>query len=169
LGSAYKLSTVLSLFANQSFAALQKMQIVGSGGQTCHRTKHREVHRAVAVFRDRTHALGAAVPVWRRRPYRPPTVTEGLNTAASDVHYLYNDLLDYYENGIAGGIDAYSAKALARAWKAEWFSWWLSSQMHRYPDQSEFNLRMQIAELEFLRSNNAAQQVMAENYVGLTY
>jgi p-hydroxybenzoate 3-monooxygenase len=49
----------------------------------------------------------------------PPTVAEGLNTAASDVHSLYNDLLDYYENDIAGGIDAYSAKALARVWKAE--------------------------------------------------
>ena len=99
----------------------------------------------------------------------PPTGAKGLNTAASDVHYLYNALRDYYENGSAQGIDSYSAKALARVWKAERFSWWFSSLMHRYPDQSAFDHRIQVAELEFLRSNAAAQQAMAENYVGLPY
>lgn len=99
----------------------------------------------------------------------PPTGAKGLNTAASDVHYLYNGLRDYYENGSEAGIDAYSQKALSRVWKAERFSWWFSSLMHRYPDQSEFDLKMQVAELEFLRSNKAAQQAMAENYVGLPY
>lgn len=99
----------------------------------------------------------------------PPTGAKGLNTAASDVHYLYNGLRDFYENKSTDGIDAYSAKALARVWKAERFSWWFSSLMHRYPDQSEFDLKMQIAELEFLRSNKAAQKAMAENYVGLPY
>ena len=85
------------------------------------------------------------------------------------MHYLYNGLRDYYENDSTDGIDSYSAKALARVWKAERFSWWFSSLMHNYPDQSEFDLKMQIAELEFLRSNGAAQQAMAENYVGLPY
>ena len=66
-------------------------------------------------------------------------------------------------------LKSYSEKALARVWKAERFSWWFSSLMHSYPDQSEFDLKMQIAELEFLRSNRAAQQAMAENYVGLPY
>lgn len=99
----------------------------------------------------------------------PPTGAKGLNTAASDVHYLFNGLCDYYENDSTDGIDTYSAKALARVWKAERFSWWFSSLMHRYPDQSEFDLKMQIADLEFLRSNKAAQQAMAENYVGLPY
>ena len=99
----------------------------------------------------------------------PPTGAKGLNTAASDVHYLYNGLRDYYENGSSEGIDSYSEKALSRVWKAERFSWWFSSLMHRYPDQSEFDLKMQVAELEFLRSNKAAQQAMAENYVGLPY
>lgn len=99
----------------------------------------------------------------------PPTGAKGLNTAASDVHYLYEALRDFYENNSTDGIDAYSAKALARVWKAERFSWWFSSLMHRYPDQSEFDLKMQIAELEFLRSNKAAQKAMAENYVGLPY
>ena len=99
----------------------------------------------------------------------PPTGAKGLNTAASDVHYLYNGLRDYYENDSTAGIDSYSAKALARVWKAERFSWWFSSLMHRYPDQSAFDHRIQVAELEFLRSNDAAQQAMAENYVGLPY
>ena len=99
----------------------------------------------------------------------PPTGAKGLNTAASDVHYLYHALWGYYQDGSEDGIDAYSAKALARVWKAERFSWWFSSLMHRYPDQSEFDLKMQIAELEFLRSNAAAQRAMAENYVGLPY
>lgn len=99
----------------------------------------------------------------------PPTGAKGLNTAASDVHYLYNGLCDFYENGSTNGIDNYSQKALARVWKAERFSWWFSSLMHTYPDQSEFDLKMQVAEIEFLRSNKAAQQAMAENYVGLPY
>ncbi|ASJ73200.1 4-hydroxybenzoate 3-monooxygenase [Granulosicoccus antarcticus] len=99
----------------------------------------------------------------------PPTGAKGLNTAASDVHYLYNGLREFYEKGSEEGIDTYSEKALKRVWKAERFSWWFSSLMHRYPDQSEFDLKIQVAELEFLRSNKAAQQAMAENYVGLPY
>ncbi len=99
----------------------------------------------------------------------PPTGAKGLNTAASDVHYLYDALRDFYENGSEVGIDAYSEKALARVWKAERFSWWFSSLMHRYPDQSAFDLKIQVADLEFLRSNKAAQKAMAENYVGLPY
>ena len=99
----------------------------------------------------------------------PPTGAKGLNTAASDVHYLYHALRGFYESGDENGIETYSQKALARVWKAERFSWWFSSLMHRYPDQSEFDLKMQIAELEFLRSNEAAQKAMAENYVGLPY
>ncbi len=99
----------------------------------------------------------------------PPTGAKGLNTAASDVHYLYHALRDFYENDSEAGINAYSAKALARVWKAERFSWWFSSLMHRYPDQSVFDLKIQVADLEFLRSNKAAQRAMAENYVGLPY
>ncbi|MFK7880814.1 4-hydroxybenzoate 3-monooxygenase [Roseobacter sp.] len=99
----------------------------------------------------------------------PPTGAKGLNTAASDVHYLYEALRGYYETSSADGIDAYSAKALARVWKTERFSWWFSSLMHRYPGQTAFDHRIQVAELEFLRSNEAAQKAMAENYVGLPY
>lgn len=99
----------------------------------------------------------------------PPTGAKGLNTAASDVHYLYEGLRSYYDTGSTDGIDSYSRNALSRIWKAERFSWWFSSMMHRYPDQSEFDLKMQVADLDFLRSNKAAQKAMAENYVGLPY
>jgi p-hydroxybenzoate 3-monooxygenase len=99
----------------------------------------------------------------------PPTGAKGLNTAASDVHYLYNSLRDFYETGSSEGIDSYSQNALARIWKAERFSWWFSSLLHRFPDQSDFDLKMQRAEIDFLRTNKAAQKAMAENYVGLPY
>ena len=99
----------------------------------------------------------------------PPTGAKGLNTAASDVHYLFEALCDFYEDGSYQGIDEYSQKALARIWKAERFSWWFSSLLHRFPDQSEFDLKMQRAEIDFLRTNMAAQKAMAENYVGLPY
>ncbi|MEM8837168.1 MAG: 4-hydroxybenzoate 3-monooxygenase [Pseudomonadota bacterium] len=99
----------------------------------------------------------------------PPTGAKGLNTASSDVHYLIEGIRQYYDTGSTEGIDAYSEKALARIWKAERFSWWFSSLLHRYPDQSEFDLKMQQAEIDFLHANEAAQKAMAENYVGLPY
>ncbi|OAN79169.1 4-hydroxybenzoate 3-monooxygenase [Jannaschia sp. EhC01] len=99
----------------------------------------------------------------------PPTGAKGLNTAASDVHYLFEGLKIFYKNGTKDGIDAYSEKALARVWKAERFSWWFTSMMHRFPDQTAFDLKMQIADLEFLRGSASAQKAMAENYVGLPY
>ncbi|RYH03136.1 4-hydroxybenzoate 3-monooxygenase [Salipiger sp. IMCC34102] len=99
----------------------------------------------------------------------PPTGAKGLNTAASDVHYLFNGLRDFYNKGDSTGIDSYSERALARVWKAERFSWWFSTLIHRFPDRSDFDARMQMAEMAFLRENDAAQQAMAENYVGLPY
>jgi len=99
----------------------------------------------------------------------PPTGAKGLNTAASDVHYLYNALRDFYEHGSETGIDSYSEKAIRRVWKAERFSWWFSSLLHRYPEQSKFDRKIQMSEIEFLHENEAAQKAMAQNYVGLPY
>lgn len=99
----------------------------------------------------------------------PPTGAKGLNTAASDVHYLYHALVHYFQKGDASGIDAYSDRALARVWKAERFSWWMTNLLHRFPHQDAFDLKMQEAEVEFLRSNPTAQSVLAQNYVGLPY
>jgi p-hydroxybenzoate 3-monooxygenase len=99
----------------------------------------------------------------------PPTGAKGLNTAASDIHYLYNGLVQVYHDGDSQGIDTYSQKALARVWKAERFSWWMTNLLHRFPDQSEFDIKMQQADIAFLRDNKAAQAVLAQNYVGLPY
>jgi len=99
----------------------------------------------------------------------PPTGAKGLNLAASDVHYLYGGLKQFYATGTTDGIDAYSERALRRVWKAERFSWWFTSLMHRFPDQTGFDRRMQRAEIDFLKTNRAAQTAMAENYVGLPY
>ena len=99
----------------------------------------------------------------------PPTGAKGLNTAASDVHYLFAGLSAYYADGDRSKLDGYSANALSRVWKAVRFSWWFSALLHRFPEQTEFDRKIQIAELDFLRSNRAAQQTLAENYVGLPY
>jgi p-hydroxybenzoate 3-monooxygenase len=99
----------------------------------------------------------------------PPTGAKGLNTAASDIHYLYTGLVQHYLHNDSNGLDTYSQKALSRIWKAERFSWWMTNLLHRFPDQSAFDIKMQRADLEFLRDNDAAQTVLAENYVGLPY
>lgn len=99
----------------------------------------------------------------------PPTGAKGLNTAASDVNYLYRGLVQFYHEGDPEGIDRYSEKALLRLWKAERFSWWFSGLLHRYPHQSAFDLKMQQADLAFLRDNESQQRAFAENYVGLPY
>ncbi|MEP2031275.1 MAG: 4-hydroxybenzoate 3-monooxygenase [Paracoccaceae bacterium] len=99
----------------------------------------------------------------------PPTGAKGLNTAASDIHYLFHGLLDYYQFGKSEGLERYSEKALVRIWKAERFSWWMTNLLHRFPDQTAFDLRMQRAEFDFLRENASAQAVLAQNYVGLPY
>ncbi|MEM9780771.1 MAG: 4-hydroxybenzoate 3-monooxygenase, partial [Pseudomonadota bacterium] len=99
----------------------------------------------------------------------PPTGAKGLNTAASDVHYLFDGLRRHYHDNAPEALAQYSKRALARVWKAERFSWWFSALMHRTPDQTPFDIKMQIAELEFLRSNRPAQAAFAMNYVGLPY
>ena len=99
----------------------------------------------------------------------PPTGAKGLNTAASDVQYLFRALMQFYQDGDAEGIDRYSEKALLRIWKAERFSWWFSGLLHRYPHMSPFDLKMQQAAITFLRDNEAQQRAFAENYVGLPY
>lgn len=99
----------------------------------------------------------------------PPTGAKGLNLAASDVRYLFDALREYYLEASAAGLDSYSARALARVWKAERFSWWMTSVLHRFPDDSAFNQRIQQAELDYVAQSRAASTALAENYVGLPY
>ena len=97
----------------------------------------------------------------------PPTGAKGLNLAASDVKYLSSALIEHYGEHSDAGIDGYSARALKRVWKAERFSWWLTSLMHRFPDTGAFGQRLQDAELDYLVNSRAASTTLAENYVGL--
>lgn len=99
----------------------------------------------------------------------PPTGAKGLNLAASDVRYLFWGLREFYRDKSQAGIDAYSARALARVWKAVRFSWWMTTMLHRFPDTDDFGQRIQEAELDYLVHSDAAAAALAENYVGLPY
>lgn len=99
----------------------------------------------------------------------PPTGAKGLNLAASDIRYLFDGLREHYHERSDAGLDAYSGKALARVWKAERFSWWMTNTLHRFPDQGGFGQKIQHAELDYLVGSRAARTAMAENYVGLPY
>jgi p-hydroxybenzoate 3-monooxygenase len=99
----------------------------------------------------------------------PPTGAKGLNLAASDVHYLSQALREFYDEKSSAGLDAYSATALARVWKAVRFSWWMTSMLHKFPDTGEFGARIQLAELDYLVSSKAAATSLSENYVGLPF
>ncbi|WP_209120772.1 4-hydroxybenzoate 3-monooxygenase [Parasedimentitalea maritima] len=99
----------------------------------------------------------------------PPTGAKGLNSAASDIHYLYHGLVDHYLNDDDAGLDAYSEKALTRVWKAQRFSWWMTNLLHRFPDSEDVDRQLQRTDLDYLFSSDAALASMAENYVGLPY
>ncbi|WP_129793829.1 4-hydroxybenzoate 3-monooxygenase [Sphingosinicella sp. CPCC 101087] len=98
----------------------------------------------------------------------PPTGAKGLNLAASDVAYLSDALIAWFKRADGAGLEAYSAKALARVWKAERFSWYLTNLMHRFPDTDAFARRMQVAELDYIAGSTAMKTAIAENYVGLS-
>lgn len=97
----------------------------------------------------------------------PPTGAKGMNLAVSDVTMLGEALDHFYRARSSVGIDGYSARALARVWKAERFSWWFTSITHRFPAMDGFDRRIQMAELDYIRGSQAAQRALAENYVGL--
>ena len=97
----------------------------------------------------------------------PPTGAKGLNLAASDVHYAAEALTAFFRRGDNDAVIGYSAKALARVWKSERFSWSLTKLMHRFPEDGPFERAMQVAELDYIASSVAAQTTIAENYVGL--
>jgi p-hydroxybenzoate 3-monooxygenase len=98
----------------------------------------------------------------------PPTGAKGLNLAASDVRYLSQALVEHYTEKSDAGLDHYSERALARVWKAERFSWWMTTTLHRISD-NPFDQKLQLAELDYLFRSEAAATAFAENYVGLPY
>ena len=99
----------------------------------------------------------------------PPTGAKGLNLAASDVNTLYRLMVKVYQEGRTDLIERYSQTCLKRIWKAERFSWWMTSMLHNFSDEEDFNSRMQLAELDYVTSSKAGMTTIAENYVGLPY
>jgi len=99
----------------------------------------------------------------------PPTGAKGLNLAASDVGYLSRALIERYRDNRADALAAYSDTALRRIWAAERFSWWMTSLMHRFPETTGFDRRVQVAEFNYLSGSRAASTALAENYVGLPH
>ena len=97
----------------------------------------------------------------------PPTGAKGLNLAVSDVQILARALKHFYDTGIRDLLDTYSEVCLRRVWKVQRFSWWMTSMLHRFPDEHPFDRRRQLAELDYVTSSRAAAQTLAENYVGL--
>ena len=99
----------------------------------------------------------------------PPTGARGLNSAASDIYYLYHALVDHYTKRDDSGLENYSRRALTRVWKGQRFSWWMTTLLHRFPDNSPFDQRLQETDLAYLFSSQRALASLAENYVGLPF
>jgi p-hydroxybenzoate 3-monooxygenase len=97
----------------------------------------------------------------------PPTGAKGMNLAIADVQILAQGLEGFYREGSTKGLDTYSSACLSRVWKVQRFSWWMTSLLHRFDDETPFDHRRQLAELEYIVSSRAAAQSLAENYVGL--
>ncbi len=97
----------------------------------------------------------------------PPTGAKGLNLAISDVRVLAEALVDWYRTGRRDALDGYSERCLRRVWRCEHFSWWMTSMLHRSPDADPFELRLQLSQLHYVTSSEAAMRSLAENYVGL--
>jgi p-hydroxybenzoate 3-monooxygenase len=97
----------------------------------------------------------------------PPTGAKGLNLAVSDVRILARALKHFYDTGNRDLLDSYSDTCLRRVWKVQRFSWWMTSMLHRFPDENPFDRRRQLAELDYVTSSRAAAKTLAENYVGL--
>ncbi|MCK0769569.1 MULTISPECIES: 4-hydroxybenzoate 3-monooxygenase [Chromohalobacter] len=99
----------------------------------------------------------------------PPTGAKGLNLAASDVNTLYRLMVKVYHEGRTDLVPRYSQTCLKRVWKAERFSWWMTSILHKFSEEEDFGARMQQAELDYVTGSEAGLTTIAENYVGLPY
>lgn len=97
----------------------------------------------------------------------PPTGAKGLNLAATDVKYLSQAFIEFYQDKTEAGIDHYSERCLRRIWRGERFSWWFTQLMHNFPDDGPIGAKFQQAELDYLLNSEAGLKTIAENYVGL--
>jgi p-hydroxybenzoate 3-monooxygenase len=99
----------------------------------------------------------------------PPTGAKGLNLAVADVRILARAFEEFYAGRGTERLQRYSATCLRRVWKVQRFSWWMTSMLHRFPDENAFDHRRQLAELDYITSSRAGQTTLAENYVGLPF
>jgi p-hydroxybenzoate 3-monooxygenase len=99
----------------------------------------------------------------------PPTGAKGLNTAVADVRVLARAIAEFFASGSEALLNAYSQTCLKRVWRAERFSWWMTSMLHRFPEHDGFQRRLQLSELDYVVSSRAAATSLAENYVGLPF
>jgi p-hydroxybenzoate 3-monooxygenase len=97
----------------------------------------------------------------------PPTGAKGMNLAVADARVLAEALTAWFSTGDAGHLDAYSSTCLRRVWRAEHFSWWMTTMLHRHPDADPFQERLQLSQLRYVTTSTAAATTLAENYVGL--
>ena len=97
----------------------------------------------------------------------PPTGAKGMNLAVADVRVLASAFASHYRRRDGSALDAYSDTCLRRVWKAQRFSWWMTSMLHRFDSDGAFDRRRQLAELDYVSGSRAAQTALAENYVGL--
>ena len=97
----------------------------------------------------------------------PPTGAKGLNLAMADVRVLADSIVEWYRSGSDAPLEAYSENCLRRVWRAEHFSWWMTSMLHRPPEGDEFELKLQLSQLRYVTTSEAAARGLAENYVGL--
>jgi p-hydroxybenzoate 3-monooxygenase len=96
----------------------------------------------------------------------PPTGAKGLNLAVGDVKRLAQGIEDFYRSASEEGLSSYTEQALKRIWRAEYFSWWMTSMLHTFDDASPFQRQIQRAELENVVNSRALSTALAENYVG---
>jgi p-hydroxybenzoate 3-monooxygenase len=98
----------------------------------------------------------------------PPTGAKGLNLAIADVRMLAEAVVDHYRDGTSA-LERYSPRCLARVWRAEHFSWWMTSMLHRFEDADEFERKLQLAQLRYVATSEPAAASLAENYTGLPW
>jgi p-hydroxybenzoate 3-monooxygenase len=99
----------------------------------------------------------------------PPTGAKGLNLAVADVRVLTRALVDFYKDGKSERLDQYSETCLRRVWMVQRFSWWMTSMLHRFPNEDSFQHHLHLAELDYVTSSRASATALAENYVGLPF
>jgi p-hydroxybenzoate 3-monooxygenase len=99
----------------------------------------------------------------------PPTGAKGMNLAVTDVRSVTEAFGMWYRRGDGSLLAGYSARCLKRIWKAQRFSWWMTTMLHLHPDHTPFDRRRQLAELDYVTSSRAAMTTLAENYVGLPF